>query len=46
MFASVLVGQIFKLDYPYWIPVSSLAVLQGVNQYHIWKRGFTGLLVH
>lgn len=39
MFASVLIGQIFKLDYPYWIPVSSLAVLQGVNQYHIWKRG-------
>lgn len=39
MFASVLVGQIFKLDYPYWIPISSLAVLQGVNQYHIWKRG-------
>lgn len=39
MFISVLVGQIFKLDYPYWIPISSLAVLQGVNQYHIWKRG-------
>ena len=39
MFASVLVGQIFKLEYPYWIPISSLAVLQGVNQYHIWKRG-------
>lgn len=39
MFASVLVGQIFKLEYPYWIPISSLAVLQGVNKYHIWKRG-------
>ena len=39
MLVSVLVGQIFKLDYPYWIPISSLAVLQGVNRYHIWKRG-------
>ena len=44
MFASVLVGQIFKLDYPYWIPISSLAVLQGVNQYHIWKRGLHRVL--
>ena len=39
MLASVLVGQIFELEYPYWIPISSLAVLQGVSRYHIWKRG-------
>ncbi len=39
MLVSVFVGKFFHLDYPYWIPISSLAVLQGVNQYHIWKRG-------
>lgn len=39
MFVSVFVGKFFHLDYPYWIPISSLAVLQGVNRYHIWKRG-------
>lgn len=39
MLLSVLVGKVFELDYPYWIPISCLAVLQGVNQYHIWKRG-------
>jgi uncharacterized membrane protein YgaE (UPF0421/DUF939 family) len=39
MLVSVFIGKFFQLDYPYWIPISSLAVLQGVNQYHIWKRG-------
>ena len=39
MLLSVLIGKVFQLDYPYWIPISCLAVLQGVNQYHIWKRG-------
>lgn len=39
MLVSVFVGKFFNLDYPYWIPISSLAVLQGVNSYHIWKRG-------
>ena len=44
MLLSIMVGQIFKLDYPYWIPISSLAVLQGVSKYHIWKRGFHRIL--
>jgi hypothetical protein len=39
MLISVFIGKFFHLDYPYWIPISSLAVLQGVNRYHIWKRG-------
>jgi len=39
MLVSVFIGKFFNLDYPYWIPISSLAVLQGVNRYHIWKRG-------
>jgi len=39
MLISVFIGKFFNLDYPYWIPISSLAVLQGVNRYHIWKRG-------
>lgn len=39
MMVSVFIGKFFQLDYPYWIPISSLAVLQGVTRYHIWKRG-------
>lgn len=44
MMLSVLIGKFFKLDYPYWIPISCLAVLQGVNQYSIWKRGLHRIL--
>lgn len=39
MMLSVGLGKVFRLEYPYWIPISCLAVMQGVNQYHIWKRG-------
>ena len=44
MMLSILIGKVFKLDYPYWIPISCLAVLQGVNSYHIWKRGLHRIL--
>lgn len=44
MLASVMVGHILELEYPYWIPISALAVLQGVSRYHIWKRGLHRIL--
>lgn len=44
MFFSIFIGKVLNLNYPYWIPISSLAVLQGVNQFHVWKRGFHRIL--
>ncbi|TNE80284.1 MAG: FUSC family protein [Bacteroidetes bacterium] len=32
------VGYLMGLDSPYWIPVSSAAVMQGASRYHIWQR--------
>ena len=39
MMLSVLLGKLLHLEYPYWIPISCLAVMQGVSHYHIRKRG-------
>src|SRR5690554_521112 len=39
MFLSMWVGHLFKLENPYWIPISCLAVMQGATTYQIWKRG-------
>lgn len=35
---SLLVATIFKLDNPYWVPVSCAAVMQGATRRHIWER--------
>ncbi len=35
---SFLVGYAFNLHNPYWIPVSCIAVMQGANIRHIWRR--------
>lgn len=35
---SFLIGYIFKMHNPYWIPVSAMAVMQGANIRHIWRR--------
>ncbi len=39
MFLSLLIGHLFALKNPYWIPISCLAVMQGATTYHIWRRG-------
>lgn len=39
MFAAMLVGYLFALEKPYWIPISCLAVMQGATTYRIWERG-------
>lgn len=38
MAGSLFLGYLLKFDNPYWIPVSSAAVMQGASQYHIWQR--------
>jgi uncharacterized membrane protein YccC len=41
---SLLIGNLFHLSNPYWVPISCLAVMQGVTMEHIWQRGFHRIL--
>lgn len=41
---SLLIGHIFKMNNPYWIPVSCLAVMQGASIRHIWRRSIHRIL--
>lgn len=48
MYISLAVANLLKLDNPYWIPISCLAVMQGSSIKHTWTRGaqrITGTLV-
>lgn len=38
MMTSLGIGYLFKLENPYWIPISCLAVMQGNNTRHIFIR--------
>ncbi|WP_270089192.1 FUSC family protein [Sphingobacterium sp. SYP-B4668] len=42
--SSLLIGHFFKLDNPYWIPISCLAVMQGLNVAHVGRRSFHRIL--
>ncbi|MET0298532.1 MAG: FUSC family protein, partial [Flavitalea sp.] len=37
---SLLTGFIFKLHNPYWLPISALAIMQGLNVLHVGRRSF------
>jgi uncharacterized membrane protein YccC len=41
---SLAVADYFKLQKPYWIPVSCAAVMQGTDLHHVWQRGFQRML--
>lgn len=41
---SFLVAHTFKMHNPYWIPVSCMAVMQGANIRHIWRRSLHRIL--
>lgn len=41
---SLLIGHLFRLDNPYWIPISCLAIMQGLNVVHVRRRGFHRIL--
>lgn len=33
-------GHLLQFKNPYWIPISTAAVMQGASRYHIWQRSF------
>jgi uncharacterized membrane protein YccC len=41
---SLAVADYFKLQKPYWIPVSCAAVMQGTDVHHVWQRGFQRMM--
>ncbi|MFP9114506.1 FUSC family protein [Flavobacterium sp. RHBU_3] len=41
---SLALAKILRLENPYWVPVSCLAVLQGVSAKHIWQRSLQRII--
>ncbi|WP_299823858.1 FUSC family protein [uncultured Pontibacter sp.] len=41
---SLLVGHLLELNNPYWVPISCLAVMQGISVRHIWQRSLHRIL--
>ncbi len=41
---SLVLAYIFKLEKPYWVPVSCMAVMRGVDTKHVYQRGFQRIL--
>lgn len=41
---SLLIATLLKLDNPYWVPISCMAVMQGVTTKHIWTRAAQRIL--
>lgn len=41
---ALLVAIFLKLENPYWVPISCMAVMQGVNTKHIWVRAVQRVL--
>ena len=44
MGSSLLVAHLLKLQNPYWVPISCLAVMQGISLEHIWSRSLQRIL--
>lgn len=44
MGGSLLTAHLLRLDNPYWVPISCLAVMQGVTLHHIWQRSLHRIL--
>lgn len=41
---SLFVPRLLKLDNPYWVPITCMAVMQGLSAKHIWIRGIQRVL--
>lgn len=41
---SLLVAHLLKLQNPYWVPISCMAVMQGASLEHIWSRSLQRIL--
>jgi len=37
---SLMIAHVFGLENPYWVPISCLAVMQGISVTHVWRRSF------
>lgn len=35
---SLIIGHFFEMQNPYWIPISCLAIMQGISRNHVWER--------
>lgn len=35
---SLIIGHLLEMKNPYWIPISCLAILQGISKQHVWER--------
>lgn len=38
MFISLIVGHFLEMKNPYWVPISCIAIMQGMSFYHVWER--------
>ena len=41
---SLFVPHLLDFHNPYWVPISSLAIMQGVSSTHVWQRSFHRML--
>ena len=41
---SLVFAHALKLEKPYWVPVSCMAVMRGVNVQHVYQRGFQRIM--
>lgn len=41
---SLLIANLLHLNNPYWVPISCMAVMQGITLEHIWQRSFQRIL--
>lgn len=41
---SLLTAHVCKLSNPYWVPISCIAVMQGINTRHVWQRSLQRIL--
>jgi hypothetical protein len=41
---SILIGHLLHLDFPYWVPISCAAVMQGISLQHVWQRSFQRIM--
>ncbi|WP_262245511.1 FUSC family protein [Parapedobacter soli] len=42
--ASLLVAKLLQMENPYWIPISCMAVMQGISVKHVWTRAIQRVL--
>lgn len=41
---SLLAAHLLKLNNPYWVPISCIAVMQGADKRHVWQRSLQRIL--